>query len=309
LLGRRLSPRWRSGLWLLVIARLLLVVSVGSATSVFNLLPQRDLAMHAPLAGQPVPGNLALPPSAAVPAVAPESQLPATPSALRGAPAATAPLTRAAAPESVRSAPFVPATAPVTWSGILFFAWLAGAGGVTFYIFLGSVRTARRLRRLVPVTDPRLLALLADCETRLRMGRRLPVVHGPGIATPALHGFLRPRLLLPSSFAAQFSDQELRFILLHELAHVKRGDILVNWLAAFLQAVHWFNPFIWFGFARWPTANWPATRWPSKRPAPTPTAPTARPSCACWRPSPTAPPCREWSASSKTKNNWATASK
>jgi hypothetical protein len=40
-------------------------------------------------------------------------------------------------------------------------------------------------------------------------------------------------------------------VFLHELAHLKRRDLLWNWLAALLQAVHWFNPLVWFGFARW----------------------------------------------------------
>src|SRR5439155_14936998 len=38
---------------------------------------------------------------------------------------------------------------------------------------------------------------------------------------------------------------------LHELAHLKRRDLWLNWLIALLQILHWFNPLIWFGFARW----------------------------------------------------------
>ena len=62
---------------------------------------------------------------------------------------------------------------------------------------------------------------------------------------------LKTKALLPRGFIGRFSTKELRFILLHELAHLKRRDILFNWLAAILQIFHWFNPLIWFGFARW----------------------------------------------------------
>ena len=43
-------------------------------------------------------------------------------------------------------------------------------------------------------------------------------------------------------------DDEIEYILLHELSHYKRKDILVNYLMIFLQCIHWFNPFIWYLF-------------------------------------------------------------
>ena len=252
LLGQRLTPRWRSLLWLLVIARLLLVVSIGSVASVFNLLPPATTARLAPPAPQATPASLPQHSPVAVSTTAPESPVAVAPLASSTAPVAASPLQLTPPTETVRPTAFTPApSSHVNWPRILFLVWLAGAGGVAACVLAGSLRTGRKISQLVQVTDPRLISLLADCEARLGMSRRLPVVQGLGIATPALHGLIRPRLLLPAGFAAQFSDQELRFILLHELAHVKRRDILLNWLAAALQAVHWFNPVIWFGFARW----------------------------------------------------------
>lgn len=84
------------------------------------------------------------------------------------------------------------------------------------------------------------------------MGKgRLQVVESPDVPTPVLHGLVRPKLVLPAGFATRFSAEELRFIFLHELAHVKRRDIAMNWLVAVLQVIHWFNPLVWLGFARW----------------------------------------------------------
>jgi hypothetical protein len=48
----------------------------------------------------------------------------------------------------------------------------------------------------------------------------------------------------------KFDADELRHILLHELAHLKRHDVAINWLASLLQAIHWFNPVIWLAMAR-----------------------------------------------------------
>jgi Tol biopolymer transport system component len=46
------------------------------------------------------------------------------------------------------------------------------------------------------------------------------------------------------------SLEEMRYIFLHELAHLKRRDIYLGWLTSFLQILHWFNPLVWFAFYR-----------------------------------------------------------
>jgi hypothetical protein len=56
--------------------------------------------------------------------------------------------------------------------------------------------------------------------------------------------------LLPEGFPERFSTEELRCIFMHELAHIKRGDLGVNWLVSVLRVVHWFNPILWLAWAR-----------------------------------------------------------
>jgi hypothetical protein len=80
--------------------------------------------------------------------------------------------------------------------------------------------------------------------------RKLAVLTSSLIGAPALMGFLRPRLLLSPTVLEHFDAGELRLILLHELAHLKRHDVAINWLASILQAIHWFNPMVHIAFAR-----------------------------------------------------------
>jgi beta-lactamase regulating signal transducer with metallopeptidase domain len=70
------------------------------------------------------------------------------------------------------------------------------------------------------------------------------------VESPAVCGLWRPVLLLPAGFPAAFTAAEARLILLHEFSHLKRHDLAQNWLLFALQALHWFNPLIWFAFAR-----------------------------------------------------------
>jgi hypothetical protein len=95
------------------------------------------------------------------------------------------------------------------------------------------------------------MAVLAECCERLGMQKRPTLLESIAFSSPALHGLFRPRLLLPKGFAERFSPAELRFVFLHELAHLKRCDLPLNWVMVALQVMHWFNPLVWFGFARW----------------------------------------------------------
>jgi hypothetical protein len=72
------------------------------------------------------------------------------------------------------------------------------------------------------------------------------VVETREVGSPTLFGFIRPRLLLPAGFTRSFSSDELRHVFLHELAHIKRCDILIGWLMTVAQILHWFNPLVWF---------------------------------------------------------------
>ena len=56
--------------------------------------------------------------------------------------------------------------------------------------------------------------------------------------------------LLPPGAIESLGSQRLRHVFMHELAHLKRKDVLVNWLMATLQVLHWFNPLIWYAFYR-----------------------------------------------------------
>jgi type II secretory pathway component GspD/PulD (secretin)/beta-lactamase regulating signal transducer with metallopeptidase domain len=68
--------------------------------------------------------------------------------------------------------------------------------------------------------------------------------------SPAVCGLFRPVILLPRTLAEQLSPAQLRAVLLHELLHLRRGDVWVNCAQALLQIVYWWHPLLWFANAR-----------------------------------------------------------
>ena len=129
-----------------------------------------------------------------------------------------------------------------TWLGvaILLFARLIAA----------NVVLAQKLRNATEVSDASALALLQDCRRAMRMARVPALIVTDVVRSPAAAGIWRPRILLPPGLLDALSTGERRAILLHELAHLRCGDIVLNWLLGVLQIIHWFNPLLWLAFAQ-----------------------------------------------------------
>lgn len=138
----------------------------------------------------------------------------------------------------------------IPWARIATFTWCTVALTLLMKTLLGTVRIALAVRRLRPVHDPALVELLKDCCRLLNLAAAPALLEGPAESGPALVGFWRPKLLLPRCVTAQFTWREVRHVMLHELTHLKRRDILVNYFASLVQAVHWFNPLVWLAAAR-----------------------------------------------------------
>src|ERR1700722_11068078 len=243
LFRKKLGASWRYALWLLVVARLLLRVSPHSAVSLFNFAPAEST--HA----KPEPVIAAAETLPIAPgAIAAEQASAAEPG---GAPTATqapgreehhetspAELKKATAPErSVRSLPWREALATI---GAVI--WGLGAGLLALRVLAQNLAFAHRLRGARAVTDAGTLALFEQCKASLGVGQPVGLVETGEVKSPALHGFFRPCLLLPARMIGEFSQKELRYIFLHELAHVKRRDMAVHWAATVLGVLHWFNP-------------------------------------------------------------------
>ncbi len=208
---RRLSPRWRYGLWLLVLARLLLPVGPESRISVYNLVdfaPAGISGAFLQVLGLPTPATLPSNDSA---------------SALADTP---------------------------NWFLLAFALWFPGALILAALIWRDHLRLQAALAATEPVDGPLVLKLLNQSKGVMAVSRDVQVVESPEVSSPAICGWWKPRLLLPLGLLRRLTPDETRFLFLHELAHVKRSDIAFNWLLAVIQVLHWFNPIVWLALRR-----------------------------------------------------------
>ena len=128
---------------------------------------------------------------------------------------------------------------PVT--ALLFGGYLAGAAAFLLYqggCYVHFRHTVRRWKRDVARAD--YAAMLSDTARDLGVSAPEMIVC-EAVTTPAVTGLFRPRLLLPHE---RYDVQELRYILRHELCHLKRRDMLFKLVLLAANAMHWFNPIV-----------------------------------------------------------------
>ncbi len=225
--------RWLCALLFVAIVRLLAPVAPAASFSVFNLVPSNTpTPTFAAVAGN----NVGLP---------------------SGRPGGLKPALR-----------FVRTTPP--WIPALLALWSAGV----LFVIARAVLQTRRFRRQLAADSTEIApqatglpkagpisaadragrddvrALVDECRASLNVRRRMRIVTTSAVATPSLHGWLRPALLLPEGFLDSFTREQLRYVVLHELAHLRRSDVLINWIAAAAHALHWFNPLVRLAVAR-----------------------------------------------------------
>ena len=109
-------------------------------------------------------------------------------------------------------------------------------------------RLTRRLVSAAVATDD-FSALLSKCASSLGIRRRVSLKLSAALATPAVCGLFSPVILLPKSLASRLDAPQLEAVLLHELAHVRRGDVALNYFQALLQILYFYNPLLWLANA------------------------------------------------------------
>ena len=128
---------------------------------------------------------------------------------------------------------------PVTT--LLFYGYLAGAAAFLLYLGVSYAlfrRTVRRWKRDVSRADYAFLL----CDTARELGVKEPqMLICEAITTPAVTGFFRPTLLLPHE---RYDLNDLRYILRHELCHLKRHDMLLKFVLLLANTMHWFDPMV-----------------------------------------------------------------
>jgi beta-lactamase regulating signal transducer with metallopeptidase domain len=241
--GRRIPARWRFALWFLVLVRLVPLPMPESRVSLFNLFGSRGeraaVASSEPVVMPPInTAPLALAATPVTKNAEPEPGIAGGVVDVQAAAGFSTPDRVIAAASTSTPAREFP------WAKLLVTVYASGALLFALRQFLATRALMRMIRRGRAAEDPRLLSSLDAARRTLSIRKKLPLMLLEGLSSPALVGYFRPRLLLSAEVAETLSAEDLRHIFLHECAHLKRRDVLLNYVIALLTIVHWFNPLL-----------------------------------------------------------------
>lgn len=209
--GNRLPARWHYRV--LKASLLFMLVPVGWVSTLVG--QWLDARAPAPVLPETVPYVPNLPPVEVLP----------SPGAI------TAPLPEATAPAAALS---------IDLFRLLTVLWAVGAAVMLVYKLLMYRRfRCQVFRQNQEVSAPETLQMFDACKQRLGIREPVDVRENPLLRTSLATGLLRPMIVLP---AMPLSVEELRYLFLHELTHIKSKDLWVRFCSLLALCIHWYNP-------------------------------------------------------------------
>lgn len=129
----------------------------------------------------------------------------------------------------------------MTTNNFVQYLWISGVIGILLFFIIAYVRFYKEFQTAIPVKNNEYLdQWLSDHQLK----RKIRIAISDRITTPLTYGIFKPVILFPKS--TNWEDAEsMRFILAHELFHIKRFDALWKFILTVILALHWFNPLVW----------------------------------------------------------------
>jgi beta-lactamase regulating signal transducer with metallopeptidase domain len=238
---RRRSAAARHTVWSAAIAAQLLMPMLGLLLPAWRVpvLDEPSWAASPTLSTPDAPPVEAKPKSVA----APTKQI-----VIEDAPTTGAPAASPTPPANQNATTPVPKQRPSS-TVVLTALWMLGCIVVLGRLAAGTAVVSRMAGRGERVTDEKWLGLMTRLAVALGIRRPLTLLRGDTLGIPVTWGIVYPVVFLPQD-ADSWPEERRRYVLVHEMAHVKRLDAFTQLVAQFALAIFWFNPLIWVAASR-----------------------------------------------------------
>ncbi|MCK5129805.1 MAG: hypothetical protein KAQ68_08130 [Clostridiales bacterium] len=233
LLHKKISAKLMAALWIVVLVRLILPITVESPVH-FGLIgkPSADMAVRVETPrDEVVAEDVSVSPMVALPPVLEEETF-------------NRPIfTTTKAPELSLGSKVLDVISGIDIWNALFIAWLVGALFIVTKSIYRIICFYKKLRNTHAI-DEELDEQLAYAMKVAGTDRKVRIVSSPYVDIPIVYGIMNPVIVLPIDLKEVIGEKKLLGILLHELCHVKRYDILKNYLWLVAKTLNWFNPLV-----------------------------------------------------------------
>lgn len=122
--------------------------------------------------------------------------------------------------------------------------WGTGVLLFLLYITFINVMLSINIKKSPRYNNANVNDILNYAKLKLNINSKIPLVYDRDLKSPSVYGIIHPKILISEPIISRLSLEELKFVFLHELNHIKRKDLFTNLIIVLLQAVYWFNPLI-----------------------------------------------------------------
>src|SRR5262249_42881430 len=153
----------------------------------------------------------------------------------------------------VSSTPLSQAEFP--WAGFAWTVWFIGFLVVVERLIRQHRKLSELIRRSHRVSDPRLLNSMDQLATARGLTQPVSLCSCVGLDAPLITRLRRPVIIFPASALSSFGESALKLGLAHELAHLKRRDLLWSWVPILAHTFFWFFPASWLSLREYSQAR------------------------------------------------------
>ena len=240
LLRRKVRAVFRYWIWMLVLLKLVLPTSLSTPVSLGHLFG--DELAYVDISQPATKAETIETTEAFVTSIIDPSRIEGGKVMLA---ATVAPVIPDVEPAEAEPAELIPmSVTPLSWQGLLFLLWLAVVAAMGLLLLQRAVFVRRLIGQACAANDMMNEALEYCCQ-RMGIRKNVSLKISVNATSPAVCGLFRPVILLPRNLGPTLGSSHLRTVLMHELAHIKRGDLWINTVQTALQIVYFYNPLLW----------------------------------------------------------------
>ncbi|MGG4266792.1 BlaR1 family beta-lactam sensor/signal transducer [Peribacillus simplex] len=123
--------------------------------------------------------------------------------------------------------------------------WILGMIVMLIATLYSNLRIGKIKKSIQVVENKELSALFYTCKEEMQFNKKVVLGYSSLIKSPITFGIVNRYIVIPKDISI-LSIDEMKFVLLHELYHCKRRDMLVNYFMCLARTVYWFNPLVWY---------------------------------------------------------------
>ncbi|WP_242835923.1 M56 family metallopeptidase [Clostridium sp. DL-VIII] len=139
---------------------------------------------------------------------------------------------------------YIPFKTQIHIEKLFVFLWILGVM-LLIWIFISAHKKLKQIVEFsIKDVNNSHKEILYNCRSIMHVKTAVELLYCPKINSPSLCGLIKPKILIPINIAKNIDSEDFKYIIMHELTHLKKKDLLINLIITLLSIIYWFNPII-----------------------------------------------------------------